>query len=281
MVDGSACPERAVCASRRVPALLLIAILSTILLTTFACAAHIFVPPAGPGVPAPDAASAWAEATRACRDVRNSTANLSVALRAGRGRSSSLAVSVVATSAGGIRLDGGPVFLLAGTAARAQLLLRQDNRLVIARADEIVDALINVDVKLGPERLLAVLTGCIARSLASVDAARFGPQIAVRTSDSRVFLERRDGRWRAVAGDADGIIIDYRRFNGDWPAQWRAASAASGPSAPMLEVTVTDFVINDTSIDGSQEAFQLKVPAGATQMSLEQLRAAAPLRSRK
>jgi hypothetical protein len=213
--------------------------------------------------------------------VRNSTANVRVALRAGRGLSPSLAVTVVATAAGGIRLDGAQVFLLAGTAAHAQLWLRQDNRLVTARADEIVDALINVDVKLGPERLLAVLTGCTARSLALVDAARFGPQIAVRTTDSRVFLDRRDGRWRAVAGDADGVIVDYRRFSGDWPAVWRAASAASGPSAPMIEVTVTDLVINDASIDGRPDVFQLKVPAGATPMELEELRASAPLRGRK
>ena len=38
-------------------------------LFTTSCAARMFVPPAGPGAPAPDAATAWEEATKTCRTV--------------------------------------------------------------------------------------------------------------------------------------------------------------------------------------------------------------------
>lgn len=251
-------------------------LLVAVLLAGSACAAHVFVPPPGPGVPAPDAAAAWDEAARACRDVRNVSANVRVAVRAGRGKSPSLAVTVVATAAGGIRLDGAQVFLLAGNASRADYLRRDDNRFVTARADEIVEAM--AGVKLGPERLLAVLTGCVATSPGFVDGARFGSQLAVRTRDSRVFLARRDGRWRAVAGDADGIVVDYRGFDGDWPSAWRAAAATS---AAILDVTVTDLTVNDASLDGNTAAFQVKLPPSATPMTLEELRAAGPLRGGK
>jgi hypothetical protein len=243
-----------------------------VLLLASACAAHIFVPPAGAGASAPEAARAWTEATRSCADVHNASGTLRVALRRGRLRSTSRVVSVTVTSAGGIRLEDSTAFLLAGTSARTQLLLRQDRRLVTARADDIVDAL--VGVKLGPERLLAILSGCATTSSASAradGAARFGAEIAMPVDDGRVFLQARDGRWRVVAADLGGLIVEFRAFEGDWPLAWRAAPAATaaGGEPVILDVGVEGRDVNAAAID--PKTFELN-PADATPMTLEGLR---------
>jgi hypothetical protein len=245
---------------------------------TSACAARVFPMPTAAGLPAPEAATAWRQATEACRDARNASVTLRVAVREGRRRSPSLALSVGVTSAGHIRLDGPPMFLLAGTAARATLWLREENRIVTARAEEIVDAFIGV--RLGPERLLAVLTGCLsARPSEPIrSGARHDKMLDLDLADGRAFLERQDGRWRVVAGVVDGAMIEYRGFLGYWPGEWLAESAELRAASRQLNVRVTDIQVNDADIDRHPEAFQLAPAAGATPMTLDELRAAGVLR---
>jgi hypothetical protein len=237
-----------------------------LLLTALACAGHRFAVPAGPGVPAPDGAAAWAEASRACRDARSYSASLRVSNGT---RMPALSLLAIVTAEGRIRLEASSLFWLAGTATRAQLLLTDGNKLVAGRADEIVDAI--VGIKLGPERLLALLTGCVSRSPALVGAERFGKLIAVTTGDGRVFVEPRDGRWQVVAGEVDGLLVDYR-FLGYWPAEWRATTEHLTPEA-TLKVSVDDSTVNDPSIAQHPEAFTLKIPVNAVPMTLDELRA--------
>jgi len=230
-----------------------------------ACAVHVRRLPDGPGAPAPDAAAAWREATAECRDVHNATALLRVAV----GRSPSVAVGINVSAAGGLRLDGAQMFLLAGTADHAELLLPSDRRLVVAPAADIVNAL--VGVKLAPAQLLAVLTGCVAVSPVMLDAARFDGRILVRTADSRVLIARSDGRWQVLAGDAAGVDIDYRRFDGYWPGEWRA-TPADALAGPVLVVSVDSLTVNDPKIEHNPQVYQLVRPPDTRPMTIEELR---------
>jgi len=236
------------------------------------------MPPAGQGAPAPEATDAWQQATAACRDVRNFSGTMRVAFRQGRLRSPTITISAIVTSAGDIRLEDATAFVLAGTAANAQLLLRQERRYAEGRADEIVDAF--AGVRIGPERLLSILTGCMTSApLAArpADALRYGEQVAVPSADGRVFLEREAGRWRAFAAEGPGLIVEYRAFDAYWPREWRAAASASSADPILLEAQVEDRDMN-AAIDPA--AFQSRL-AGATRITLEELRAFGPLRGRR
>mgnify|MGYP001764850654 CR=1 FL=1 len=77
--------------------------------------------------------------------------------------------------------------------------LRDGNRIVRARTDEIVDALIGA--RLGPEQFLAMLTGCIARDRSVTTATSFDRTRRISTPDATLFLEQTNGAWRIVAGE--------------------------------------------------------------------------------
>jgi hypothetical protein len=238
----------------------------------------VFVPPSGPGQPAPEAAGAWAEATSACRDVKDASGTMRVSVRQGRLRSSGIDVGFIVTADGRVRLEDSTGFTLAGTAAQAQLWLRQDNSIVKGRADEIVDAFIGV--RLGPERLLAVVTGCHTTDVSSArpqSAVRHDNRIAVPVSDGTVFLQKKDGPWRTSEGVGDDIIVEYRQFIGYWPSQWRATAAARSADPIVIEVSVDDPDMNKGSF--APGTFQVAA-TGAAPMTLEQLRASGPLRGR-
>jgi outer membrane biogenesis lipoprotein LolB len=253
--------------------------LLVILALASACAAKVFVPPTGGGVPATNAADVWKEATTACADVKNVNATLRVALRQGRLRSPGLTVAAIATSAGQMRLEDSTMFAMAGTAANARLVLRQDRRYVDGRAEDIVDAF--VGARIGPERLLAVLTGCFTQAAASAktpEAVQYGSLIEMPASDGTMYLKRVNSRWHVTAGTAAGLVVEFRSFDGYWPMSWRATSTATASDPVMLDVTIEDRVINDAQINPA--AFQVTTPAGATKITLEDLRANGPLRKR-
>jgi len=257
----------------RVSALLVILALAS------ACAAKVFVPPTGAGVPAANAADVWKEASSTCADVKNINATLRVALRQGRLRSPGITVSAIATSAGQLRLQDSTIFAMAGTAAKARLVLRQDRRYVDGRAEDIVDAFIGA--RIGPERLLAVLTGCFTQAPASAktpEAVQHGSLIEVPAPDGTMYLKRVSDRWHVTAGIAPGLNVEFRSFEGYWPMSWRATSTATASDPVILDVTIEDRVVNDAQIDPA--AFQVVTPAGFTPMTVEDLRTNGPLRKR-
>ena len=105
----------------------------------------------------------------------------------------------------------------------------------------------------------------------ALDAARFGAEIAMPVDAGRVSLQARDGRWRVVAADLGGLIVEFRAFEGDWPLAWRAAPAATaaGGEPVILDVGVEGRDVNAAAID--PKTFELN-PADATPMTLEGLR---------
>jgi hypothetical protein len=93
-----------------------------------ACA-PAFTPPAGPGLPAPDGAAAWEQATASCRTVRTYSAMLHFGAVGAN-------IQTTVTDNGRVRFGaivaGRPRFTLTGTRAEATLLLHDDRRVVRA-----------------------------------------------------------------------------------------------------------------------------------------------------
>lgn len=249
---------------------------AALLTCTSACASALFVPPVGPGDPAPDAAAAWAEATRACRGVTSYKGSLRVSGRIRGERLPTIGIATGATATG-IRIEGHAagrsIFTLAGTSDQATLYLDDGHRSATGRPEDLTDALMGV--KLGPERWLALLTGCVATPPDFVAGARYGPDLAVTTSSGRVFLTLANGAWHPVHGTFDGLVVTYGRFASSLPAAWRLSSEASRDPSVDLSVSVDDMTAGSPI---APSVFSLTLPDDATPMTLDELRQSGPLR---
>jgi hypothetical protein len=243
--------------------------------STGACAGRLLVRPSGVGAPAPDGAAHWAAVVGACRNVRTYRARLglsgTVANRHIPGFASAV-LGLAVTTAGEVgleaRVSGQPVFTMAGTADRARLFLVDDQRVVDAPADAIVDALIGVPI--GPARLLAVLAGCVSTRDVMDEAARYGDVLRVVSGDTRVFLEDGDGVWRARAGDAPGLRVDYQAMEHGRPHRIALRSAPGAEPRVSIVLRVDEAEINRPL---PASIFTVRVPETATPMSIEELRA--------
>lgn len=236
-----------------------------------------FVPPAGPGEAAPDAASAWSEATRSCRAVTTYKGQLRVSGRIG-GQGLPATVDVATgVSAQGLRLEGRAggrsVFRLAGTAQSAKLYIDDGHRFATGTPEELTDALIGV--KFGPDRWLALVTGCGLADGAMTSGSRYAGMLAVSTSTGRGFLQMVDGEWRMMHGFFDSLVVSYAKFAGQWPKQWQLASEAGRDPAIGLNVNVDNTTIGEPL---PASVFTLDMPPDATQITLDELRQSGPLR---
>jgi hypothetical protein len=240
-----------------------------------ACGGHRFVVPSGAGEPAPDAASAWTEATTSCRDVHTFTAALRVSGHAGAAPLRGTILAGV-TSANQIRLDAPSVFILAGTADRATFIRSSDHRVLIARGDDILEAL--TGLKLEPRALLAMFSGCAGQASEMKDGMKHGEVLAITTSDAHVYLQRRMGRWRVIGAEVAGLVVDYRDTTGEWPADLRLTSAPGRTPAIALSVSAGQIEVNSTL---AASAFDVAMPANATPLTLEELRAQGPLGNKR
>ena len=235
------------------------------------CGGYRFVLPGGSPAPPASASSAWAEATRSCRDVRSYSATLTVS---GRGIPK-LTVFTGATSDGGIylngRYNGGEIFTLGGTADRATLVLHEDHTTVTARPEDILDAL--VGLKMTPARWLALLSGCVSTAPSSpiVQGERSGTRLVLTLSDARALLDSASSRWRITGGVFDRMTVDYRAVGADWPQRWILASEAGASTAVKLDITSADPHVNDPKV--STDGFTVAPPADAATVTLADLRA--------
>ena len=243
------------------------------------CGAKRFSPPSGPGLPFPEYASAFEQATGECRNVRTITATLSLSGRAGeqklRGQ-----VDAGFSAPSEARLEGRapfgrPVFILvARDATSATLVLPRDNRVLgDAPPAAIVEAL--AGVALAPADLRAAIAGC-GFSGAPADGRLYGDWLAVDTPDATHYLRRQGGRWRLIVSTRAPLTIEYRDF-----------SAAGRPSTVGIRTTpagdraATDMTLRlsdvSTNVTLGPEVFALEIPEGADPLTLEELRRAGPL----
>jgi len=244
-------------------------------LSAAGCGGYHFALPGGAPEPAASAASAWAEATRSCRDVRTYSATLTVSGHVRGAGVPKLTVFTGATSDGGIYLDGryngAAIFKLGGTADRATLVLEQENTTITARADDVLDAL--VGLKMTPSRWLALLSGCVTTEPASAIARadRSGLELVLALADANVLLDSASKQWRVAGGVFDRMTIQYRAAGAAWPQRWTLASEPGVSPAVKLDVVAADPHVNDPRV--STAGFAVTPPPGAVTITLEELRA--------
>ena len=226
------------------------------------------------GYPAPDFASAYAEARAACDGVRTMQAEIGLSGRAAGQRMGGRVLAGLVP--GALRLEGvapfgAPVFILVADGARGTLLLSRDRRVVQdAAPEEILNAL--VGIRLVPDDLRAMLSGCVRAAGEATTARAYGADwLAVDlASGGTVYLRRLDNAWRIVAGRYDGLEIDYTAFQSARPSQ----VVLRGPNLG-LALTLNQVEVN---VDLPREQLvALKIPEGVAPLSLEQLRTAGPL----
>ena len=213
-----------------------------------------------------------------CRDVQSLQAELALSGNAGpqklRGR------VLAGFAPGAMRLEavapfGSPAFILAADGERGTLLLPRDRRILQnAAPEDILNALIGV--RLGPDDLRAVLSGCVKANARPTSGREYGPDwLSVDLeSGGTLYLQRQAGRWRLVAGRYGGLEIEYPQFAGEQPSQIiiRAGNANLTVGLSQLEVN------GDLPRD---ELVAIKIPTGLQPITLEQLRNAGPLGSEK
>ncbi len=161
-----------------------------------------------------------------------------------------------------------PVFNLAGTRARAVLVNHIEGTGARGPAGDLIDAL--VGVALPPERLLALLTGCVSADPDVTATDRVGAYGRVHAADSTVYLRERDGQWRLAAAEFGDVVADYRRVEAGRPREIEVRRGAD----VALRLQVIEFERNPQL---PPAVFELQVPDRFVEQSLEELRRAGPL----
>ena len=174
----------------------------------------------------------------------------------------------------GVAPFGPPAFILASGGATATLLLPRDNRVVRnARADDILGALTGVG--LSPADLQAVITGCVA-PVATPASGTLHPTgwASIDLGDgATMYLQREGTDWRLRAGRRRGWQVEYPSWQGAFPGAVRLISLDAAVNVDV-EATVSQL---ETNVPIDQKAFVVDVPAGATELSLAELRQSGPL----
>jgi hypothetical protein len=249
---------------------------STFLLTfgLAACGMPRVTLPGGVGTPAPDFAAAYAEARAACASVRVLQAELGLSGRAAGQRLRGRVLAGLIPDA--LRLEGvapfgAPVFVLVADGARGTLLLSRERRVVRdAAPEEILNAL--VGIRLGPDDLRALLSGCVKAAAEPTAGRAYGADwLAVDlASGGTIYLRRLKTRWRIVAGRYGGLEVDYPDVEGERPSHVVLRGADMNMALALNQVEVNGDLPRDALV-------ALKIPEGVQPLSLEQLRRAGPL----
>jgi hypothetical protein len=243
-----------------------------------ACGTRRVELPSGPGAPVPDAAAIYERATSACRGIRTLTAELGIAGRSGATKLRGRALAGFERPAS-MRLEGAapfgpPAFILATSPARTVLLLPRDDRVLTgARPAEVVEAL--TGIRLAPDALLAVLTGCVSATPDAVAGRVYaGGWTAIDLGgDATAFLKPdRTGALAIAAARVEGLTIEFdERVNG---LPRRIRIWAESPVRTDLAVSVSQL---ETNVPLDADVFEVNVPGDARPISLEELRDAGPL----
>jgi hypothetical protein len=249
---------------------------SVLLLTIglVACGTPHVTLPSGNGTPASGFAPAYAEARAACEHVRVLQAELALS---GRAAGQRLRGRVLAgLIPGALRLEGlapfgAPVFVLVADGSRGTLLLSRERRVVQdAAPEDILNAL--VGIRLGPDDLRAMLSGCVRAAAESTAGRAYGSDwLAVDlAAGGTIYLRRVGGKWQIVAGRYGGLEIDYPAFQGGRPSQVVLRGVDMNLALSLNQIEVNGELTRDALV-------ALKIPDGVAPLSLEQLRKAGPL----
>jgi hypothetical protein len=256
-----------------------VAALAAALLAT-SCGAPLMKLPAGPGAPAPDAATLLEQATEACSKINTLSAEVGVSGSVNGSRVRGRLLAGVA-SPDSLYMEapapfGAPVFILGATAGDATLLLPRDRRVLQhGRPDEVLAAV--TGVPLTPSELRATLTGCASNAATSVETRAFGNDWRVIAGEPVRYLhrDRADAPWRLVSvvhTGGGGWRADYSDFANDLPRRIRLIATERKRFDLRLELSQVD-----RNVELEPSTFRVNVPAGTQPISLEELRAGGPL----
>jgi hypothetical protein len=250
-------------------------------LYTASCGASLQKLPSGPGAPTPDAAAALTQATAACGRVSSLSAELAVSGRANGQRFRGRVLAGLAAPAS-VYLDavapfGASIFIYAARNDEATLLLPRDAR-VLRRGDPAAVLEVVTGVPLGAAELRLTLTGC----LAAADGAgrQFGDSWrSVTNADREAWLHRqsRDAPWNLVAvvhhrpGET-GWRVDYADFQNQLPRTVHLVSADGRRFDLRLGLSQVEL-----NAPLGADVFEVKVPASAQPITLEELRRSGPM----
>jgi hypothetical protein len=242
------------------------------------CAASLPKRPQGPGAQNAAALAAFGEATRSCIGLKTLTAEIRLSGRAAGERLRGTLHAGFGTPAA-LRLEavapfGPPVFILAGRNNRATLFFPRDNRVLsdVALAD-VLDRL--TALRLSADDLRLVLTGCLVERATPTDGRTWnGDWSAVAlTPDVTAYLQQRNGSVVVAAADYGPWLIDYADHLSGWPRTVRIRSKEPGQVDATARLDQLDV---NTGLE--DRAFDIEIPADVERITLNDLRAIAPLR---
>jgi hypothetical protein len=246
------------------------------------CAAGIPKRPDGPGAADPSAVQTFQEVTKLCAGLKTVTAEIRLSGRASGERLRGTLHAGLAAP-GALRFEavapfGPPVFVLAGRNNRATLLFPRDNRVLPDVAlVEVLERLTALALDADAVRLM--LTGCLVEAATASEGRSWnsGWSAVSLGSDITAYLQRPNGAPRAVvvAADYGPWLVDYSGHVNGWPRTVRIRSKEQGRVDATAQL---DQVEINTPID--DRAFAVEVPAGAERITLNDLRAIAPLAER-
>lgn len=169
-----------------------------------------------------------------------------------------------------------PFFVLAADGDRATLHLPRDGRVIRdAPPDAIVDALAGVAV--GPDELRNILSGCGLGGEPGGDGRLFdNGWAAAPQGDATIYLRPAEGGWRVAAARRGGMQVHYDDYVGRRPQRVRLRAEDAGRVAADITLRLSDVEWN---VEIDERAFAVDVPPSAVPMTLDELRAAGPLRA--
>jgi len=250
-------------------------------LTVTACGAARLALPATPGMPAADAADAFAQATSMCQGITTFSAELAVSGRVAGRRLRARLLAGTATPAS-MFLDapapfGASVFQLAARGDEATLILPRDRRVLErGRPDAVLEAM--TGVPLSPADLHQALTGCVP----AIDASggrEAGDLWRIIPGEQETYLHRVSAAapWQLLAVIHRPVSrpawrAEYRDFANGLPRTIQLVSEAAGRFD--LRVALSQIEIN-AALDVA--TFVLRVPPEFAPITLDELREAGPL----
>ena len=252
------------------------------------CAARAPQRPQDPGTSDPSAIDAFNAATRQCAGLKTLTAEIRLSGRAAGERLRGTLHAGFAAP-GALRFEamapfGPPVFILAGRDNRTTLYFPRDNRVLpdVALTD-VLERL--TALRLNADDLRLVLTGCLAQTATASDGRAWsgGLRGVTLAPNITAYLRDRNGTTEVVAADYGPWLVDYADHLNGWPRTVRIRnrpSSATSPSSSASAVVDATARLDQLEINVplDDRAFTVDVTAGAERITLNDLRAIAPLR---
>lgn len=242
-----------------------------------ACAARTPPRPAGSPGPDPTAIEAFIKATAACRGFRSMTGELSLSGRAAGERIRGRVIAGLETG-GSVRLEGvapfgPPVFILAGRAEQATLLLPREHRVLKHTA---VSAVLErlTGLALSADDLRLIVSGCLVDNAAPTEGKQWpgGWQAVSLGADRVAYVRLIQEQPTVVAADYGPWHVDYSEHLSGYPRVVRVRRA--GDATTDIVARLGELEVN-TAINPL--AFTLEIPSDADPMTLDELRSVAPL----